>query len=220
MRKWLSTLVITLFFPLILLASDQHSFWDTYTEALRGDKVAQFQVGVMYERGLEVEKNQTKALQWYEKSAAQGHMDAQYNAAIMYISGRGVEANESVAMMRLAQAAKQGDKDARKLLLILIDDKGERKEKISPQVNPETQNGMKIESTAITPVTLVCKENATVCSGYGNSGTCTLYRVRTVLTSNEKKENFYKITGTATKQGWMAFKKEGWIEENSVEIRR
>ncbi|MCI4405733.1 MAG: hypothetical protein JHC35_00435, partial [Sulfuricurvum sp.] len=36
----------------------------------------------------------------------------------------------------------------------------------------------------------------------------------TALTSGMKKGSFYKISGIATKKGWGAFDKEGWIDEN------
>jgi hypothetical protein len=50
MKKYLYTLY---FLFSTLSGSETHeSFWETYTEALRGDKVAQFQVGVIYELGI------------------------------------------------------------------------------------------------------------------------------------------------------------------------
>jgi len=52
MKKLL--LVLYLFLS-SLFASSQDSFWDTYTNALRGDKIAEFQVGVMFERGIGID---------------------------------------------------------------------------------------------------------------------------------------------------------------------
>lgn len=92
-----SLLCIVLLFLPLLGANDKEMFWNTYTAALRGDKDAQFQTGVMFERGIGTDENQSLAAKWYEKASHQGHMDAQYNIGIMYASGRGVEQNEQFA---------------------------------------------------------------------------------------------------------------------------
>lgn len=211
---------LLLFFLLtaFLFASDpQQSFWETYTAALRGDKVAQFHVGVIYERGIGIESNQTQAAYWFEKSASQGYVDAQYNIAIMYASGRGVEADEGSAMKWLALAAKQKDKESRKLLLKIID--GELDDEPTPQKKQKVNETLEVqgEITAITPVTLVTLEGAVVCD---QKNQCVPYKAHSVLTSTSKKGSLYKISGIATKKGWEAFDKEGWINENSVDIRR
>ncbi len=197
----------------------QQSFWETYTEALRGNKEAQFQVGVIYERGIGIESNQTQAAQWFEKSASQGHMDAQFNVAIMYAVGRGVEADEGKAMMWLAKAAKQGDKEARKLLNEIIDGKLDKKPSVPAKEKKESAPIVMAEgeSEVIAPTTLITKEGAQVCDGKGK---CLQYKAHMALTSTLKRSNFFKISGTVNKQGWHAYPKEGWIDENSVEIRR
>jgi hypothetical protein len=199
-----------LFFHLFASEPEQ-SFWETYTAALRGDKVAQFQVGVIYERGIGRDANQTQAAQWFEKSALQGHVDAQYNIALMYASGRGVSEDEGIAMMWLARAAKQGDHEARKLLLNIIDGVLEKNTKT------QIQEGDSQDTIEITPITIVTKAGASVCE---KSNACVIYKVNTVFTSTSKRGNFYKISGIVSKKGWEPFPKEGWIDESSVEIRR
>lgn len=191
------------------------SFWKIYTDALRGDRDAQYQVGVMFERGMGVEKDDTKAAEWYEKAAVQGHVDAQYNIAIMYASGRGVTRNEPIAMMWLALAAKQGDKEARKLLLDLIDGK-------LAQENSASAAGASSDEaiTPITPVSLVCKENSVVCTQTEGKGECTPYKAKTVFTSTSKQGRYYKISGIVADRKWKDYKKTGWISEDSVEVRR
>lgn len=196
------------------------AFWKVYTDALRGDKVAQFQVGVMYERGLAIAKNEAEAAGWYDKSARQGYVDAQYNIGIMYASGRGVQQNDGFAIMWLGLAAKLGDKESRKVLLALID------EKVSPAKMEATKPSV-IKSSppaeglkSITPVVLVCKEQSIVCSRYAGEGECTPYKIKTVLTSKEKQGRYYKISGVVENHQWREYKKEGWIEESSVELRR
>lgn len=186
------------------------SFWETYTAALRGDKVSQFQTGVIYERGIGVEQNQSMAAQWYQKAAEQGYIDAQYNVALMYASGRGVAENQGTAMMWLSLAAKQGDKEARKLLLEIIDGKHDHKKKKAPPVSNE-------EIVSIAPVRMSTKEGAIVCI---LDGECSVYKAGITLTSKSKRGKYYKISGIGTATGWQPFAQEGWIEESSVEIRR
>lgn len=201
---------------LLLLASgslfaQQLSFWDTYTQALRGDKIAQFQTGVIYERGIGVEVNQSHAAQWYLKSASQGYMDAQYNIGIMYIAGRGVEQNSTAGMMWLASAAKQGDKEAKSLLLEIIDGKHEKHEK------PKDEKGKKPllrEMVSISPVRLKTIKPASICDHEGN---CESVGAHVTITSKIKSGKYYKVSGTSGKTGWVPYTSEGWISEESVE---
>lgn len=205
MKKYLIALLSLL---TILTASEPQSFWETYTAALRGDKVAQFQTGVIYERGIGVEENQTMAAQWYEKAAKQGYIDAQYNIAIMYTTGRGVSEDKGLAMMWLSLAAKQGDKEARKLLLEIIDGKHDERPK-------KTAIAFTEGLTPISPVRLSTKEGATVCI---EGGECSVYPINTTLTSRSKRGKYYKISGIGTATGWQPFAKEGWIDEASVRV--
>lgn len=209
MKKYL---YILCFLLSTLSGSETHeSFWETYTAALRGDKAAQFQVGVIYESGLGIEQNQTQAAQWFEKSALQGHVDAQYNIALMYASGRGVKEDEGIAMMWFARAAKQGDKESRKILLDFIDGK------LNKNTKTTMPAGEISDTVEITPTTLVTKAGARVC---GKNEQCIAFKVNTVFTSTSKRGSYYKISGTVTKKGWKAYTEEGWIEETSVEVRR
>ncbi len=214
MKKYLY-LLFFLFSPLFS-SETQQSFWETYTAALRGDKMAQFQVGVIYERGIGIEQNQSLAAQWFEKSAQQGYVDAQYNIAIMYASGRGVAADEGLAMMWLARAAKQKDVESRKLLLKIIDGEldGDKRTDRKKVHGNDTSDQSVIE---ITPITLMTKSGALICD---ENNRCEVYKANSALTSTSKRGEFYKISGTVTKKGWQRYTKEGWIDENSVEIRR
>lgn len=213
MKKWLGA-IFFLYLSVNLFALDPSSkneFWKIYTNALRGDKIAQFQVGVMYERGMGVDKNESMSALWYEKSAIQGYRDAQYNLGIMYASGRGVDLNDGFAMMWLGLAAKQGDSDAKKLVLDMI----------NGTLNTPN-NTVKVEkisdgTQSIKAVRLSTKQGAKVCDLKGN---CTQLSANTTLTSKIKKGSLYKISGIGTTKGWEAYLKEGWISDSSVEIRR
>lgn len=204
MKKYL---LLIIFYFSTLYADVPQSFWETYTSALRGDKVAQFQTGVIYERGVGVDVNQTHAAQWYLKSAQQGYVDAQYNVALMYIGGRGIEQNTTAGMMWLASAAKAGDKEARKLLLDVIDGKYDKvyKEKSAPITIGQI--------TPITGVRLKTNRDTKICD---QEGQCTPIKVNTTVTSRAKSGSLYKVSGIGGKNGWEPYVGEGWIEESDV----
>ena len=58
--------------------------------AQQGDAAAQFNVGVLYEKGAGVAQDYAEAARWYLKAARQGDPDAQYDVAVMYERGTGV----------------------------------------------------------------------------------------------------------------------------------
>ncbi|MDD2782417.1 tetratricopeptide repeat protein [Sulfuricurvum sp.] len=203
MKKYLYLLAL---FTFSLFGSNQQIFWDTYTAALRGDKEAQFLVGVIYERGMAVDQNLSAAAQWFEKSAAQGHVDAQYNIGLMYAIGKGVTENHLMADKWLRRAAEQGDGDAEKLLSKL-------------QIDPLKETSSTSEEGIITirPTVLYTKENVSVCR---NDNVCTLYKMPMVFTTISKRGTYYKINGIVSKKGWKRYMSEGWIAENSIDHKK
>ncbi len=58
--------------------------------AEQGDRTAQFNVGVLYEKGLGVAPDAAAAARWYLKAAHQGDTEAQYNLGVLYETGTGV----------------------------------------------------------------------------------------------------------------------------------
>lgn len=206
MKKYLYLLA---FFTFFLFGSDQQAFWETYTAALRGDKVAQFQTGVIYERGVGVDVNQSGAAHWYLRSAEQGYMDAQYNIGIMYIGGRGIEQNTSVGMMWLASAAKQGDRESRKLLLEIIDGKHEQSSKSTVSEKIKIGEVIPIDGIRLktTKDTMICDQNRS----------CISIKIHTTVTSRAKSGHYYKVSGTGGKNGWEPYIGEGWISEEDVQ---
>ena len=72
--------------------------------AKAGDADAQAYLGMCYEQGDGVQKDEQKALYWYDKAAAQGNAYGQAYAAMMYLQGRGTEVNEYRGY-QLAQAS-------------------------------------------------------------------------------------------------------------------
>ena len=74
-----------------------------------GNSEAQFNVGLMYERGIGVSKDEQESLVWYQKSAEQGNSNAQFNLAVMYENGRGTTVDFYQAHQWYRKAALQGD---------------------------------------------------------------------------------------------------------------
>ncbi len=72
------------------------------------DKVMQFRLGWCYESL----KNYEKAVEWYQKAAAQGLSSAQCNLGFCYESGRGVTQNYDKAVELYQKAAEQGNSNA------------------------------------------------------------------------------------------------------------
>ncbi|KAA0441700.1 MAG: sel1 repeat family protein [Candidatus Thioglobus sp.] len=55
-----------------------------------GDAKSQYKMGLIFELGLEVEKDLAQAFAWYAKSAEQQYAKSQYNLAIFLALGKGV----------------------------------------------------------------------------------------------------------------------------------
>ena len=55
-----------------------------------------------------MEKDEQKAVEWYQKATEQGHASVQYNLALCYENGTGVEKDEQKAVEWYQKAAEQG----------------------------------------------------------------------------------------------------------------
>ena len=82
--------------------------------AERGNRGAQNNLGVMYERGDGVLKDYKEAVKWYRKAANQGNASAQNNLGVMYENGQGVLKDKVQAHMWYNLASISGDKYASK----------------------------------------------------------------------------------------------------------
>ncbi|MDX7826431.1 tetratricopeptide repeat protein [Aeromonas caviae] len=81
-------------------------------KAESGDPIAQFNLGVKYRAGREVEQNDKEAIRWFSKSAKQGYASAQCNLGWMYRNGYGVQQNDSEAITWYRKAAEQDNAQA------------------------------------------------------------------------------------------------------------
>lgn len=85
--------------------------------AEQDDAEEQNRLGMMYFSGVGVPKDESKALEWWTRAAAQGHPKAQYNLGMMYSSGGdGVPKDAAKAAQWYQKAAEQGDADAQRKL--------------------------------------------------------------------------------------------------------
>jgi TPR repeat protein len=77
--------------------------------AEEGHSDSQFNVGLMYERGIGVGQDEKEAIVWYRKSAEQGNALAQFNLAVLYEHGRGTAVDFAQANEWYRKASAQGD---------------------------------------------------------------------------------------------------------------
>lgn len=58
--------------------------------AERGDRRAQYQLGILYYRGEGVFQDYGQAAKWFRRAAERGDPDAQFNLALLYLDGKGL----------------------------------------------------------------------------------------------------------------------------------
>lgn len=74
----------------------------------RGDAVAQFDLGFMYDTGHGVMQDYGEAMRWYRLAAKQGNALAQYSLGFMYANGHGVPQGYAEAAKWYLLSAEQG----------------------------------------------------------------------------------------------------------------
>ena len=90
--------------------------WTPFAE--QGNAIAQYGLGVIYNKGMGVEKNPTEAMKWYRKAAEQGHASAQVKLGIMYLLDEGVIMDAVYSHMWLNIALSNGAENAGKVIEI------------------------------------------------------------------------------------------------------
>jgi len=73
---------------------------------------AQYNLGILYMKGLGVEKNEKTAFIWYKRAAANGNTDAMYNLAMMYNQGRVIYRSPKDAFKWWKKSAELGNASA------------------------------------------------------------------------------------------------------------
>ena len=108
MKNWfLHSAVVLLLVTAIEARGD--SFVDISARARKGDAEAQYQLGVIYEKGEAQPQNFYKAVKWHRKAGKQGHAEAQAHLGELLASGQGVEqVDYAEAIKWMRKAADQG----------------------------------------------------------------------------------------------------------------
>ena len=76
--------------------------------AEQGDANAQYNLGVMYDRGQGVPQDYKTVVKWFKLAAEQGHVNALHNLGVMYDRGQGVPQDYKTALKWYILAAEQG----------------------------------------------------------------------------------------------------------------
>ena len=79
--------------------------------AEQGDAQAQFNLGLMYDKGQGVKQDDVEAVKWYRKAAEQGNANAQFLLGFSYILGKGVQVNKALAKEWFSKACDNGNQD-------------------------------------------------------------------------------------------------------------
>ena len=118
MKKWVVACVLAgvLFSA---AAADRGLPQAIYQAARKGDAVAQYRVGEIYDLGRGVAQDYREAVQWYRRSAEQGYAQAQFALGEMYKNGDGVAKDLAQAAHWYRLAAEQGNPGAQLLLGVL-----------------------------------------------------------------------------------------------------
>ena len=110
--KWLDAALIALGLKQAAWADDVSDFQETLQAAEQGNAKAQYNLGVMYDKGLGVRQDYAQAVQWYRRAAEQGYAGAQFNLGVMYDSGQGVRQDYAQAAQWYRRAKEQGAAEA------------------------------------------------------------------------------------------------------------
>ena len=77
---------------------------DVMQKASQGNRTAQFKLGFFYEHGMNVPKDEGKAVMWYSRAVKNGHPEAARKLSAMYRDGRGVKKNDAKAKELMEKA--------------------------------------------------------------------------------------------------------------------
>lgn len=86
-----------------------------------GNTDAQYNLGLIYARGLGVPRDLETALTWYRRAADLGHAGAQFSIGAMYVTGLGVPQDYAQAIAWYTKAATLGDPGAQTNLALMYD---------------------------------------------------------------------------------------------------
>jgi TPR repeat protein len=110
MRAWASILVLFIiaFAACSNTETPEQIFADTEKKAAEGDVLASYDLGIMYEKGIDVPQDKLKAAEWYRKAAEKGLVPAQFRLGSLYYHGQGVPKDLKQAAEWYTKAAEKG----------------------------------------------------------------------------------------------------------------
>src|SRR5438874_2938822 len=87
--------------------ADQKPIGEVKAKAEAGDAESEVELGLRYDKGEGVAKDQAEAVKWYRKAAEQNLAAAQYNLGLRYAHGEGVAKDQVEAVKWYRKAAEQ-----------------------------------------------------------------------------------------------------------------
>jgi TPR repeat protein len=90
----------------------EKSFYWYQKSAENGKKFAQYNLGLYYQFGCGIEKNEIEAFKWYEKSAEQNNSDAQNYLGFLYKNGINIQKDLKKSFYWYQKSAENGNKIA------------------------------------------------------------------------------------------------------------
>jgi TPR repeat protein len=107
------------------MISPENLFAALLVNAEKGQPQAMLNVGLFYEQGLGVQRNFTKALEWYEKAALAGEKEGWTRLGLCYETGMGITVDMARAVSCYEKAAALGSGPAqRKLASLYLQGRG------------------------------------------------------------------------------------------------
>ena len=88
--------------------------------AQNGDRAAQYNLGVAYFEGKEVDQDYLEAAKWYGAAADQSDVQAQFNLGLMFYRGVGLPKNLAYAYQLFSLAAAQNDDRAKQGMAAIL----------------------------------------------------------------------------------------------------
>lgn len=89
------------------IKADQRSIEEVKAKAEAGDVESQVELGLRFDKGKGVPKDQVEAVKWYRKAAEQNYARAQYDLGPCYLDGEGVPENQVEGVKWFRKAAEQ-----------------------------------------------------------------------------------------------------------------
>jgi TPR repeat protein len=111
-----------------------HRVWKSLAEG--GDASAQYNLGLLYHRGLGVERQLGEAARWYGRAAENGDADAQKAIGDLYARGFWGKKNSAKAATWYRKAARQGHAEAKEALRKLGDKRQPKPRQAAPSDAP------------------------------------------------------------------------------------